>query len=745
MATVQEARQQIEQARVQLEQQRQQTQQARPQELTRQQLIKQTPQIAAQRQTQQAEFEKQKQLSMQGLQQYEQELKQYEQQVKSAEAQQATIDQEARDWAVAEKYARRGKIPIGETASVRNKWQDIREYGYKIISVEEIPVSVGGINFYQGGYVTADQPFGQDPIPIARVPVSILDVVPTGAITSSGKVIITEPAAIEPITVLSEPYYVSKAPDKMGFLTQLELGKKEIDFRLQEKMRGGEPPKFTSEIKTISTAGLKEGQTYYYDPQTRGFAKALPYAATPFFRSRDFYKVEDGKLVRTQPKTIVGGVSNLFWGTVEKIDPGVRKGISWFKTTKQWEKVTPQEKALFTAEVQVTPGLYDVPGQLVLWSGFSPFMKTATYQEGGLEELGKEAKKGKFEELKKAFVSKTEKELIKKKSALEQTKYLNELAKNVNRNDPQAVRGFQELVKNLYERGIYKGVPLEAVGTQDVVHVQFYFKNIPQLQKVETLGGLSSAFRGDMEMQPEKFRETIFTTQSTINLGKMKETPFISETAGTATVLGMNIQERETQALSPLLKSFSKQAPTSQTKSAQGMGAANILGAKSVQQEKQILKEQAVQRTGLRQRQAMRQLQKPQLKFPKPIPPGGVGGVDKRLLKNAIEKVSRGGYKVLGRRKGKFSEISPTLTKGEAIVFGRKWAKETLGTTFKLVPSKEPIKRLGLGKPKGIDTEFKEKAPLEFVQKRGYRLSTRGEVKEIQIAKKKGGKKKKWL
>ena len=65
---------------------------------------------------------------------------------------------------------------------------------------------------------------------------------------------------------------------------------------------------------------------------------------------------------------------------------------------------------------------------------------------------------------------------------------------------------------------------------------------------------------------------------------------------------------------------------------------------------------------------------------------------------------------------------------GRAIEIGRGRVARTLSATFKLIPEGKGISQ-GIRTPKG----FRRKGLL-FIEKRGQRLSTRGETSEIQTA-----------
>lgn len=109
------------------------------------------------------------------------------------------------------------------------------------------------------------------------------------------------------------------------------------------------------------------------------------------------------------------------------------------------------------------------------------------------------------------------------------------------------------------------------------------------------------------------------------------------------------------------------------------------------------------------------------------------------------------GFLTLIKRRGKFISLPGIRTKGEALRFGERAAKNTLGATFKV----KATKKLVLGKQTSyrpssnlfrdyrISKGKRVYTPDTFIQKRGKRLSFLGEIEEIQRSRKlKGGRRK---
>jgi len=100
------------------------------------------------------------------------------------------------------------------------------------------------------------------------------------------------------------------------------------------------------------------------------------------------------------------------------------------------------------------------------------------------------------------------------------------------------------------------------------------------------------------------------------------------------------------------------------------------------------------------------------------------------------------GFDVYIRRKGKWIKISrKALTKSKALKLGSERVKETLAASFKIMetPQKVTIKRKGFFTPStNTFRSYKivkgRKVPLTdtFIQRRGKRLSSSSEVREIQ-------------
>jgi hypothetical protein len=107
------------------------------------------------------------------------------------------------------------------------------------------------------------------------------------------------------------------------------------------------------------------------------------------------------------------------------------------------------------------------------------------------------------------------------------------------------------------------------------------------------------------------------------------------------------------------------------------------------------------------------------------------------------EQKRKKAFHVQIKRRGKFLNVGPELPFGRALEFGSKKARESIAATFRLkeagttelediqfVPSTRIFRTYQVHKGQRIDL------PLTFIQRRGTRLGTAGEVAEITAAKK---------
>lgn len=98
------------------------------------------------------------------------------------------------------------------------------------------------------------------------------------------------------------------------------------------------------------------------------------------------------------------------------------------------------------------------------------------------------------------------------------------------------------------------------------------------------------------------------------------------------------------------------------------------------------------------------------------------------------------GYATYFKRFGKFFRLPGVRSRGEALMFGERAAKNTLGATFKIKPTKQLVKgratsytpNLKLFRNYRVSKGRRVYTPDTFIQRRGKRLAFFGERREIQ-------------
>lgn len=177
------------------------------------------------------------------------------------------------------------------------------------------------------------------------------------------------------------------------------------------------------------------------------------------------------------------------------------------------------------------------------------------------------------------------------------------------------------------------------------------------------------------------------------------------------------------------------------------------------QRQEQILRQEQKQEQKLRQEQRL--IPSELLKKP-PITPIEIPPEEKKIQFLKTKKETRKkspGFLVFVRRKGKFTSISLPATKEAALDIGAGYVKRGLASTFKIVPTREEAKtNARTGAFSRFSSTFREfeirkgqrrNTPLQFIEKRGTRLSTTEERRAIRSARAssnflKGGRQK-WL
>lgn len=101
-----------------------------------------------------------------------------------------------------------------------------------------------------------------------------------------------------------------------------------------------------------------------------------------------------------------------------------------------------------------------------------------------------------------------------------------------------------------------------------------------------------------------------------------------------------------------------------------------------------------------------------------------------KTIRTKAPRISGGTFGVSIRRRGTFRPIGKGLSLSKAISIGRGRVATTLGATFRITPEKKGA-TINIPTPKGFRRGRK---PFTFIERRGLRLSTRGEVGEIITA-----------
>lgn len=182
----------------------------------------------------------------------------------------------------------------------------------------------------------------------------------------------------------------------------------------------------------------------------------------------------------------------------------------------------------------------------------------------------------------------------------------------------------------------------------------------------------------------------------------------------------------------------------------------NVQGQEMVQQQTQSLSQgqTQVQSPGLTQIQPqVQQQQQQQVQVQPQIPSQAAGQslsfqpfrpfgfeepeeTEVKIIKGKKKKKGRG-FRVEIRRRGKFRPLSEfALPREEALALGAKEVLETSAATFRIRPSDRPIKSTGITVSPKFSSFFrapKSGARNVFVQRRGVRIKSPGEIREISL------------
>jgi len=536
----------------------------------------------------------------------------------------------------------------------------------------------------------------------------------------TGQTIITDPLSGREIPPTTEVIVKGEYEPKVKLFEEAYKEFKEFDIKLMEKGEAQKIKEFEmlKDIpilkKFVSPITPREGELFYYDPSKNTLARALPLGMTPYSESVQFYRYEKGEYVPVESKTAVGEVSKIFWKGTEIIEKPYERGLDILGVPKD---------SLLRKKITITPGIYDIPGQVSLWVAFSPLMETAAAKKEA-ETIQKQLSKTKFEELSQAY-GKIQKELLKKKPGTAQLKYLESIYKKYFTKTPEGKESFKKLVEDLFDKEIFKGVPLDlsVVDVAQTSPIMYEITSqVPRLRQVKLFGGLTADVR-EVQIDPSKVGEISWGVQ------KQRDIPFLAQT--------FFPQEREIQK--PRMKlgelSLLAQIPKEKLK----LGEVSLVVAAQIPRTTQILAQPQIYKTGQILKQPLKQKyrvipkQIPRLKPKKPL-----------LLKLKAKKEKE--KRLKERRKepfipyvkrfGKWIPIGKFRRYQKALEVGRKRIRGTLGASLLMTRAGKPIKQ-----PLPFWMRPGKKRPLVAVEKREYRLSTRPEVREIQMFKRLARKK----
>ncbi len=288
-------------------------------------------------------------------------------------------------------------------------------------------------------------------------------------------------------------------------------------------------------------------------------------------------------------------------------------------------------------------------GTIFMGAFFSPAFQTGA-KKVTQKQVQKEVSKTKFDKL-GDFYNTVKRDLAKKGAGDSQIKYLNDLAKKINKNDPKAVKGFTDLVKDLYNKGIFKGFP------------QKFYTPSPSQPKykliVEILGNIPSmkgagVVVGAVSSATQKTTPKIIIPKTTIT--KPKQATDIVKKAIKDLEEAKNQSQKTNQAVTKVQTQKTKQsvvkATTEIQKNNQAVATAQVQEQKTkqalataqtqVQKTKQALATAQVQKTKQKTIQKTKQVQKQVNKL-------------KEKLKNKqkIVTIFKSGLKRMEKTKGK--------------------------------------------------------------------------------------------
>ncbi|PJE81143.1 hypothetical protein COU58_04220 [Candidatus Pacearchaeota archaeon CG10_big_fil_rev_8_21_14_0_10_32_42] len=372
---------------------------------------------------------------------------------------------------------------------------------------------------------------------------------------------------------------------------------------------------------------------------------------------------------------------------------------------------------------------YSTTRELPKWIFFSPAFMSGT--SGTKQVQTEKISEGKFEELAKSL-KKIEKKIVSKKTASEQTKVLNDIYKTLK--TTEAKENFKKYVIDLYEKGIYKGVPLDKIKPKPIPKQGELTINIlkdgGQMQQVGAVSGITQGVLNNnlYFSSPKK--------QNDLSRGKI-QIDVIGESK-------INEKTNQTQKTNIFFKSGSKS--NQRTNQQQRPDQASKLKEEVKQNQPQKAQQRFFFRFGnpqeqlQKQRFEQRQIQRTTEKF-KPKEKINHKIKTSEWLQSMAKKPKEEIFSIFGKRFGKDLFLGTAETKDEAEKKLGKFLIKTLGRSGKIKKDGEELsfKELNFGKmfrPSKKDT-------FRVVQKARFSLGSQSEIGEIQMFKKSKSKRKK--
>lgn len=430
----------------------------------------------------------------------------------------------------------------------------------------------------------------------------------------------------------------------------------------------------------------------------------------------------------------------------QKVVEGIEKISPKFKEFKK-QKDRPSPSWLSSA-VQSAP----------LWIFFSPAMATGLTQKEEFELVAKTTKK-RFE-----YVG-VEKKLASLKSSKAKAKYLKEYLKRAadvikKEKSPElqkkAVENIRNMLKDLIDKKLItptkyipKTVPPPTTTKETIdISMRLLAPDFAQMEQVAVVGIMASIGKPDVSKRDEVFFPAEFGTTELFK-------PTTTEVTAPAMVQDIFLPQKEAQISAEKILSISTSAlqpKIKQTqKEIQKLKEAQLTKVKTAQITKPVSMVTTIQKseaaTRTIQQTIQRTVQRTGQKV-KPILKVGKGGIIWR-----DEKPTRIRRKVLGealsdmfigqiRRRGKWFDIGKPTTFERALKSGLGKVQTTLGASLRIKRTTGEIVSL---KPPSAFFRPSKKEKGVIIQKRRFRLSAIGEVKEIIKAKKSKGGRFKWF